>query len=77
MIDYVIHFMKANGKLAPKVFKLSKKTIKKGELLHLTKKHAFRPISTRKHYPGHHRLGLQINGQVLAEVDFELQPGEG
>ncbi|MCB0163609.1 MAG: DNA alkylation repair protein [Anaerolineae bacterium] len=73
MIDYVIHFMKANGKPAPKVFKLTKKTVKNGEVLHLSKKHSFRRINTRKHYPGRHRLGIQINGQVLAEVDFELQ----
>ena len=73
MIDYVVHFMKANGKLAPKVFKLTKKKLKGGQVLHLSKKHAFRQISTRKHYPGQHRLGIQINGQVLAEVEFELK----
>lgn len=77
MIDYVIHFMKANGKPAPKVFKLTKKTLKNGEVLHLSKKHSFRRINTRKHYPGQHRLGIQVNGRVLAEVDFELRSGQG
>lgn len=72
MIDYVVYFMKANGKLAPKVFKLAKKKLKAGETLSFTKKHSFKPISTRVYYPGQHRLGIQINGQVLVEADFRL-----
>lgn len=72
MVDYVIHFMKANGKLAPKVFKLAKKKLDAGEMLHLSKKHSFKPISTRAYYPGEHRLGIQINGEVLVEAEFKL-----
>jgi 3-methyladenine DNA glycosylase AlkC len=55
MIDYVIHHMKANGKLAPKVFKLAKKKLKSRETLQLFKKHSFQQISTRKYYSGNHR----------------------
>lgn len=73
MIDYVIHFMKANGKQAPKVFKLSKKQIEPGETVTVTKTHPLKPISTRKYYAGAHRLSLQINGQVWAEAPFELR----
>ncbi|MCI0607953.1 MAG: DNA alkylation repair protein, partial [Anaerolineae bacterium] len=47
VIDYIIHHVKANGKLAPKVFKLTKKKLKAGETLHISKRHSFRPISTR------------------------------
>jgi 3-methyladenine DNA glycosylase AlkC len=72
MIDYVVYFMKANGKQAPKVFKMAKKRLKPGETLSLAKKHPFKPISTRVYYPGEHRLGIQINGQVLAEAEFRL-----
>lgn len=72
MIDYVIHFMKANGKPAPKVFKLSKKKIKAGETLTISRRHAIKPISTRKYYSGRHRLDIQINGEILAGADFEL-----
>jgi 3-methyladenine DNA glycosylase AlkC len=73
MIDYVIHHMKANGKLAPKVFKLSSKKLKAGETLRLSKNHSFRRITTRVYYPGQHKIGIQINGQVLAEAEFELR----
>jgi 3-methyladenine DNA glycosylase AlkC len=73
MIDYVIHHMKANGKLAPKVFKLTSKKLKAGETVRLSKKHSFKLINTRVYYPGWHKVGVQVNGQVLAEADFELR----
>jgi 3-methyladenine DNA glycosylase AlkC len=72
MIDYVVHHMKANGKLAPKVFKLTKKKLKADEMLSLTRKHAIKPISTRKYYAGRHRVEIQINGEIWAEKEFEL-----
>jgi 3-methyladenine DNA glycosylase AlkC len=61
-IDYVVHFRKANGTLAPKVFKLSTKVLPAGEALTAVKRHSFRPISTRTYYPGEHAIELQING---------------
>jgi 3-methyladenine DNA glycosylase AlkC len=72
MIDYVVHHLKANGKLAPKVFKLAKKQLSPGERLSLSKRHAFRPLSTRVYYPGRHALELQINGQRWGWQEFEL-----
>jgi 3-methyladenine DNA glycosylase AlkC len=72
MIDYVVHHLKANGKLTPKVFKLAKKRLGPCETLTLTKRHAFRPRSTRIYYPGRHALELQINGQRWGWQEFEL-----
>ena len=72
MIDYVIHHVKANGRLTAKVFKLTQKKLKPGETLTLSKKHPFRPITTRTYYPGRHLLQIQINGKVWAETAFEL-----
>jgi len=72
MIDYVVHHMKANGKLAPKVFKLAKKQLRPREMLSLSKRHAFRPLSTRVYHPGRHALELQINGQRWGWQEFEL-----
>ncbi|MBI1880628.1 MAG: DNA alkylation repair protein [Chloroflexi bacterium] len=73
MIDYVVYHMKANGKLAPKVVKLTQKKLKAGEALRLSKKHSFKLINTRVYYPGKHRVGVQINGQIWAEAEFELK----
>jgi 3-methyladenine DNA glycosylase AlkC len=72
MIDYLVHHRKANGKLAPKVFKLAKKRLGPRETLRLTKRHAFRQLSTRVYYPGRHALELQINGQRWGWQEFEL-----
>ncbi|MCF6194580.1 MAG: metallopeptidase TldD-related protein, partial [Kangiellaceae bacterium] len=73
LIDYVVYHKKANGKLAPKVFKWCKKKLAYGEKLSLTKKHVFKPISTRKYYPGNHEIHIQINGHILSKCCFELR----
>lgn len=72
MIDYIMHFVKANGKTAPKVFKLKKTMLKANETLTIKKSHSIRPISTRKYYGGQHRVEIQVNGQVMGGADFEL-----
>ena len=72
MIDFVLHHMKANGQLRPKVFKLAKKAILPGEILTLEKAHSMRPITTRKYYEGRHEIELQINGKLVAHDQFHL-----
>jgi 3-methyladenine DNA glycosylase AlkC len=73
VIDYIIHHVKASGKLAPKVFKLTKKTLKAGETFQITKRHSFRPISTRKYYSGKHALEIKVNGMKFGKIEFELK----
>lgn len=73
VIDYLVHFMKANGKRAPKVFKLTEKTLKPGEVLRFEKKHTIKPISTRKYYPGEQQIEVQVNGKRLGVLRFELE----
>lgn len=72
MIDYVMRFVKANGKTAPKVFKLKKATLKPNDSLSISKSHAIRPISSRRYYAGMHRLEIQVNGRIVGGADFEL-----
>ena len=72
MVDFVMHFRKANGKTAPKVFKLKKMRLAADERAQIEKRFAIRPISTRKYYPGRQRLEIQVNGTVLGGADFEL-----
>lgn len=73
MIDYLIYFVKANGKTRPKVFKLSKKSLKSGQRLELQKKHTIKAINTRRYYPGIHRIEIQVNGQIVGGGAFELE----
>lgn len=72
MIDYLMHFVKANGKRAPKVFKLKRAALNAGDSLSLSKSHAIRPISTRRYYAGLQRLEIQVNGRIVGGADFEL-----
>lgn len=72
MIDYVLHAVKVNGKRSPKVWKLKKVVLNGGEQLDISKKHLFKPVTTRKYYAGAHRIELQINGDIYGGVDFEL-----
>jgi len=73
MIDYVIHFMKKNGKQAPKVFKITKKTLGTREMTTIEKKQSFKKINTRTYYSGKHSLEIQINGKKYAKTDFILK----
>lgn len=72
LIDYAVHHMKANGTLAPKVFKWTRRSVAKGEVVTLAKNHAFRPISTRRYHAGEHRVELLVNGRSLGMTKFEL-----
>jgi len=73
MIDYIIHFQTKAGKQSPKVHKLKKIILKKGESVTLTKKHPFKAnMSTRTLYAGEHKIEVQINGKVYVDAVFEL-----
>jgi 3-methyladenine DNA glycosylase AlkC len=74
LIDYIVHFLKANGTQSPKVFKLSQRTIQPGEMIRIAKKHIIAPITTRVYYPGIQSFQPQINGRVFGRVDLELLP---
>jgi 3-methyladenine DNA glycosylase AlkC len=72
VIDYIVHYQKANGTQAPKVFKLSTKTLAPGERLRIQKRHSFKPISTRRHYAGRHTIELQVNGSRSQGTSFDV-----
>ena len=70
MVDFVVHHMKANGKLKPKVFKLSKAEFQGNKNFQGVYK--IRQMTTRKYYSGLHKLQIQVNGEVVASKDFFL-----
>lgn len=71
-IDYAVHHVKANGRLAPKIFKLAKRRLAPGETLRLSRRHRIAPISTRRYYAGLHRVEILVNGRSLGMRDFSL-----
>jgi 3-methyladenine DNA glycosylase AlkC len=70
MIDYVVRLVRANGKHTPKVFKLTKASLPPGGALTVTRRHSFRPVTTRRYYPGPHAIEVQINGQIMGRAEF-------
>ena len=72
VVDYVVHYVKANGGLARKVYKLRTFDLAPGAEVTLGKAHSLKPITTRTYYPGLHRLGIQVNGRVLIERTWRL-----
>lgn len=72
MIDYILFFRKSNGDLTPKTHKICKKQIVSNQNIVVEKKHPLRIMTTRKLYPGEHKLELQINGQKFGKKSFIL-----
>jgi 3-methyladenine DNA glycosylase AlkC len=72
-IDYIVHFVKANGRTSPKVFKLTTRTLAPGQTTHIEKRHSLRPVTTRRYYAGEHRIAVQVNGAVVGEGAFVLE----
>ena len=72
MADFVVHFVKANGKTSAKTFKLKALALAAGESAALAKTLALVPMTTRKHYPGEHRVQAQLNGRMHDLGAFRL-----
>lgn len=73
VVDFAVHFVKASGKTAAKVFKLTRLELHPGQSAELSGRVSFRPMTTRKHYPGEHRVELQVNGVAFPLGAFNLQ----
>lgn len=71
-LDFRIYYRKKNGELSPKVFKWTTLDLREGQLVALTKRHSFRPVSIRKLYPGLHAIGVQLNGIEILRQEFRL-----
>ena len=77
LVDFRVHHIKANGQPKPKVFKLKTVELEAGETVSLSKRLSLAEMSTRKHYPGLHRVELLLNGDPHPLGTFELIPAEG
>jgi len=73
VVDYAVHHVRAGGGSSPKVFKGWTLTLAPRETRVLDKRHSLRPVTTRRLYPGTHRVELRINGQTVADAAFDLR----
>jgi 3-methyladenine DNA glycosylase AlkC len=72
-LEYAVYFAKFSGRLSRKVFQLAEKNFAPGEYS-FSKKHSLEDRTTRKHYPGEHKLEVIVNGAAKALVSFWLEP---
>ena len=70
-IEYLMQFTRANNKSGEKVFKITESIYEPG-LYAFDRKHSFKKISTRKYYPGKHKITLIINGERKKSISFDL-----
>lgn len=71
-LEYGIYYLKANGSLSRKVFKISEKTYEPHIGVQLKRQQPFKLITTRKFHVGLHQVALIINGKEYDKHDFEL-----
>ncbi|MFN0064248.1 MAG: DNA alkylation repair protein [Myxococcaceae bacterium] len=65
LVDMVVHFVKANGRSAPKVFKLKKMTLPVRGKEQISGRVSLAVHTTRKPQPGKHRVDIQVNGHTF------------
>lgn len=71
-IEYGIDFVKANGQTSRKLFRLTDRTLPGGARYTGSRKHSWKDLTTRRHYPGEHRIVLLVNGQEVASETIEV-----
>ncbi|MCH2046024.1 MAG: DNA alkylation repair protein [Saprospiraceae bacterium] len=72
-LEYAIYYLKANGSHSKKVFKISEKEYAAESSQLIERRQHFKPISTRKHYAGKHKVALIVNGVEGKSLDFVLE----
>lgn len=72
-LEYAIYYVKHLQKTTRKVFKISERSIGAGQSIDFVRNQSFKPITTRRYYPGMHRVAVICNGEELAEGCFELK----
>jgi 3-methyladenine DNA glycosylase AlkC len=75
LVDYAVHFVKSDGMTRPKVFKLRKIALAPSARVELGSTVSFEDLTTRRHYPGRHRIDVLVNGVVHPLVEFDVLAG--
>ena len=72
LVDLRVHFVKANGSAGPKVFKGCSLDLAPGGQGRVRKSVSLAQHSTRRHYPGRHRVEALVNGTALGSAWFAV-----
>jgi len=72
LVDLAVHFVKANGRGRPKVFKLTHVTLPPRADVELGTKISLAVHTTRKPNPGRHRVEILVNGVAMDAGSFDV-----
>lgn len=71
-LEYRIYFVKSNGRLSPKIFKISEAIFQPGREFSISRRHSFIDMTTRKHFKGRHKISIVVNGVESVQKEFVL-----
>jgi 3-methyladenine DNA glycosylase AlkC len=71
-LEYALYLLRGKGQYSRKVFKVSEREYAGGESQLVFRKQSFRPVTTRRYYPGTHQVALIVNGVEQQKHSFEL-----
>lgn len=73
IVDYIIDFVKSNGKTSSKTFKMKVLDGNANVPILIRRRHVFKDNATTfTLYPGEHHLHIQVNGRVIGGCPFTL-----
>jgi 3-methyladenine DNA glycosylase AlkC len=72
-LEYGIHYQTLSGKISSKVFKIKELELAAGKAEAIERGQSFQDFTTRKHFPGAHKLRILVNGASLREGEFFVE----
>jgi len=72
LVDLAVHFVKANGRTSPKVFKLKRLSLPPRGAVPLTTSISLAVHTTRKPQPGRHSVDVIVNGRATPIGRFQV-----
>jgi 3-methyladenine DNA glycosylase AlkC len=71
-IEIGIDYVKSNGSTSRKLFKISERRFEPAVAYSFARRISFADLTTRKHYPGKHRIAVVVNGIELGSKPVTL-----
>jgi 3-methyladenine DNA glycosylase AlkC len=74
LVDLAVHFVKANGRATPKVFKLKRATLPARGAVEFAASVSLAVHTTRRPQPGRHAVEVIVNGKAIPVGRFQVVP---
>jgi len=71
-LEYGVYYLRNNGRHSKKVFKISERQLNPSQKVEIKRQQSFKPITTRRFYPGQHQLSIIINGEEKQTRMYDL-----